>query len=305
MAGPFTAGGSGEAKSVEPTVCSLADIAAYTALALQRMYGHDVSFTRVFSRADENLIDVVYEFNDPIHGELAGRGAVVLLNAALADQTTSADRAADAHLRHHYGQITTQLKNVVLGVMSRRIVWEAERRGIPWSRDQSTQPMVQLGQGHKLRRFHGGFTGDTSFLATKLATSKRHVIDLFRDNGIPVPDQVVVTDSEAAVAAARNIGFPVVVKPNSSDMGVAVSINLRDDESVRAAFAAAHSHGPVIVEQQITGHDHRCTVLHGRLVSVTRIVVSRINLPGSSVTREARPGRPRNEPTMPRLSAKT
>ena len=53
MAGPFTAGGSGEAKSVEPTVCSLADIAAYTALALQRMYGHDVSFTRVFSRADE------------------------------------------------------------------------------------------------------------------------------------------------------------------------------------------------------------------------------------------------------------
>ncbi len=62
--------------------------------------------------------------------------------------------------------------------------------------------------------------------------------------GIPVTREAVAADAEAAVAAARKIGYPVVLKAvardlvHKSDVG-AVKLNLGDDADARAAFAAA------------------------------------------------------------------
>ena len=62
------------------------------------------------------------------------------------------------------------------------------------------------------------------------------------------------TDTDAAVAAAEEIGYPVVLKSTApwlrhrSDLG-GVRLDLTDAEAVRAAFAAIPSGDPVIVQE--------------------------------------------------------
>jgi acyl-CoA synthetase (NDP forming) len=65
---------------------------------------------------------------------------------------------------------------------------------------------------------------------------------LIRAYGIPTPAEIAVQSLDDAVKAARQIGFPVVLKGvaakllHKSDAG-AVALNLADDDAVRAAYA--------------------------------------------------------------------
>jgi acyl-CoA synthetase (NDP forming) len=67
-------------------------------------------------------------------------------------------------------------------------------------------------------------------------------LDLLADYGVPTVAHRVVSDAEAAVAAAGELGFPVVMKTaapgilHKSDVG-GVVLNLVDDEEVRVAHA--------------------------------------------------------------------
>ena len=65
---------------------------------------------------------------------------------------------------------------------------------------------------------------------------------LIRAYGIPTPTEIAVQSADDAVTAARQIGYPVVLKAvaakllHKSDAG-AVALHLADDEAVRAAYA--------------------------------------------------------------------
>jgi acyl-CoA synthetase (NDP forming) len=67
--------------------------------------------------------------------------------------------------------------------------------------------------------------------------------DLLRAYGIATPKEIAVRSADAAVRAATEIGFPVVLKAvaakllHKSDAG-AVALHLRDAEAVRAAYSA-------------------------------------------------------------------
>jgi len=69
---------------------------------------------------------------------------------------------------------------------------------------------------------------------------------LLREYGIAVPRETLARTADEAVAAARSIGFPVVLKgvcaalTHKSDAG-AVMLGLRDDDAVRRAFDTIHA----------------------------------------------------------------
>lgn len=99
---------------------------------------------------------------------------------------------------------------------------------------------------------------------------------LLRAYGLPVPDQAVVDNPGAAVAAAAELGYPLVAKLatpglHKSDVG-GVRVGIADDTELRAAIAAldeigGHS-GPDVLLQPMVGagtelivgavHDDQC-----------------------------------------------
>jgi acyl-CoA synthetase (NDP forming)/GNAT superfamily N-acetyltransferase len=80
------------------------------------------------------------------------------------------------------------------------------------------------------------------------------LIALLAAYGVPLLATRTVTDAEAAVAAAREIGHPVVLKSTApwlrhrSDLG-GVRLDLAGDEAVRVAFTAIPSGDPVVVQE--------------------------------------------------------
>ena len=80
------------------------------------------------------------------------------------------------------------------------------------------------------------------------------LIRLLAAYGVPLLGTRTVTDAEQAVAAAQEIGYPVVLKSTApwlrhrSDLG-GVRLDLIDDEAVRGAYSAIPSGDPVIVQE--------------------------------------------------------
>lgn len=80
------------------------------------------------------------------------------------------------------------------------------------------------------------------------------LIALLGAYGVPLLRTRTVTDPESAVAAAAEVGYPVVLKSTApwlrhrSDLG-GVRLDLVDADDVRAAYAAIPSGDPVIVQE--------------------------------------------------------
>src|SRR6185437_10691768 len=89
--------------------------------------------------------------------------------------------------------------------------------------------------------------------------------------GLPVPKQELVQSEDGALRAARRLGVPVVTKPFNGNHGRGISIHLMTDEEVIEGFKAAREHSrSVIVENFLSGDDHRLLVVNGELVAATR-----------------------------------
>ena len=86
---------------------------------------------------------------------------------------------------------------------------------------------MQLGQGVHQQRIRATMTSKTGALAVDIAGDKDLTTKLLGSAGLPVPKQETVRTGDGAVAAARRIGFPVVVKPLDGNHGRGVCLNLQ------------------------------------------------------------------------------
>src|SRR4030095_15126456 len=107
--------------------------------------------------------------------------------------------------------------------------------------------------------------------------------------GLPVPRADVVTTEDDAVAVARRLGFPCVVKPLDGNHGRGVHLDLRSEEAVRAAFPGALAQsrsGDVVVETYVAGNDYRCLVIGGKVAAIAERVPASVTGDGEHKVRE-------------------
>ena len=99
----------------------------------------------------------------------------------------------------------------------------------------------------------------------------------------------MVDTEDGAVAAARRIGFPCVVKPLDGNHGRGVQLDLRSDDAVRAAFPIAvreSRSGDLVVETYVSGNDYRVLVIGGKLAAVAERVPASVTGDGKHTVRE-------------------
>jgi cyanophycin synthetase len=96
-----------------------------------------------------------------------------------------------------------------------------------------------------------------------------------------------VRKEEDAMAAAQAVGFPLVVKPNSGNMGRAVSIGVRDEAELRAAVRRAQAISTeVVIEALIPAGEYRLLVVGGRFVAASHRRPAQVRGDGSATVRE-------------------
>jgi cyanophycin synthetase len=142
----------------------------------------------------------------------------------------------------------------------------ARLKGIPALVLPGTPRILLLGQGRHGRLLQSTSNDRDSAVGTLLASDKAWSNALVQRLGYPGVRHRLVHHEDEAAAAARAIGFPLVVKPVDSGKGVGVFAGIASLDECRAAIRVAlgHSRHGVLVEAQVEGDDHRLAVFGGR-----------------------------------------
>ncbi len=157
-----------------------------------------------------------------------------------------------------------------IGTSTAAVLAAAHERGIPTQRITEDANLFMLGWGAKQKRLQATTTGDTSFIAVKIASDKQLTKALLKEAGVPVPDGSVVTSVEDAQRAASRLRAPVTLKPLDGNQGKGVTVDCRDDEQVARAFEFARQHGRrIIVERFVEGRDFRVLVAGGQVAAAS------------------------------------
>ena len=249
----------------------LGHVLEHVAIELQNVAGEEVTFGKTRSTDKPGVYSVVYEYAQKEEGIAAGELAVRLLSSLLPTELQPRSSvpegwqwptARDEFIRY--------AQRRALGPSTASLVRAAEERNIPWLR-LNDQSLIQLGHGKYQQRIQATITGRTPHIAVELASDKEETNKILASLGLPVPKQELVQTEEAALRAAHRLGLPVVTKPYNGNHGRGISIHLTTDEEISAGFSAAREHSrSVIVENFITGDDHRLLVVNGELIAATR-----------------------------------
>jgi len=241
---------------------SMAHALEFAALGLQAQAGCPVTFSRTAQAVDTGIYQVVVEYTEEDVGRMAFDLAEQLCNAALNDEPFDLDSAL--------GQLRELDEDIRLGPSTGAIVSAAVARGIPYRR-LTQGSLVQFGWGSKQKRIQAAETSFTSAIAESIAQDKELTKMLLDAAGVAVPKGRPVEDEDDAWAAAREIGFPVVVKPRDGNQGKGISVNLTSEEQVRHAYRVAiEFRDDILVEKYLPGHDYRLLVIGDKLIAAAR-----------------------------------
>lgn len=237
-------------------------ILEHIVLELQTLSGSDCGFGRTRESNEKGVYKVAIEYQDESLCRAALEAGRELCLAAINDQPYDVAGTVK-RLRAIY-------ENSRLGPSTGAIVSAAVKRGIPTMR-LSEGSLIQFGWGSKQRRILASETDRTTAMAETIAQDKNLTRSLLQSIGVPVPEGRHVESAEDAWEAACEIGLPVVVKPRYGNQGRGVATNLRTQEQVLTAYAAAREESSnIIVEKHATGGDFRLLIVGDKLVAASQ-----------------------------------
>jgi D-alanine-D-alanine ligase-like ATP-grasp enzyme len=246
------------------------DLLALIAAKLQACDAEDVFAWLVDINSKHSEQRFCYSFLDE---KVAARAAPLTVdfllktNAILANgKESELARAESLNLIRLY---RGQVDSIGPSLNTLRLLIEAAGRLIPFRR-HSDRISYQLGTGSQRKLISNGYTNYTSQVATNIATHKYLAASVMRQASLPAPKHIVVRTFEEAKVAAAQIHFPLVVKPTSTDKGVAVTVGVKNEDELYSAWIQASRFGNILVEEMLSGFDHRFHVVNGKCIYVMR-----------------------------------
>jgi cyanophycin synthetase len=259
----------------------LGHILEHCSIETQCLAGTPVTYGKCRGTGTPGVYYVIYSYDEERIGLEAGEIAYELLRSLLPadlpssrlhDRTSAGEPLEPFDFVAAKERLARRAEKIALGPSTRSLVDEGVRRGIPFLR-LNDQSLVQFGWGKFQKRIQATVTSETRHIAVDIAQDKELTLKLLADAGLPTPKSILCRSEEEAVRASRRVGYPCVVKPYNLSHGRGVSLNLRDEQQVREAFAKVYEMTSyVLVEQFLTGSDHRILVINGEVVAVAERV---------------------------------
>ncbi|WP_129665792.1 acetate--CoA ligase family protein, partial [Phytoactinopolyspora endophytica] len=161
----------------------------------------------------------------------------------------------------------------------------AERRGLDVLR-LSRQTEVISRESFAVG-FHQNMSSTLTALDRQVTNDKLITKRILSEHGLPVARGEVVDSLDDALAAMRRIGPPVVVKPVHGSGGKGVTVNIHDEDELRAAADEAFSRARrILVEEMCAGIDLRIMTVAGKSVAAMLRVPANVVGDGTSSIRE-------------------
>ena len=264
----------------------LGHVLEHVILELQGMAGYEVSFGKTRSTDETGVYDMIFEYEEEFAGLAAGRLALRLMHSLLPEEVRPSEAPEDFDFDDERDEFIRKCQARSLGPSTHSLVKAAEDRGIPWIR-LNEHSLIQLGHGRYQQRLQATITSATPFISVELASEKDETNRILGDLGLPVPKQAVVYRFRRAVAAAKKVEYPVVLKPLNANHGRGVTTDIRNEEQLEKAYDKAKEHSDgVIIETFLEGLDHRLLVVGGKLIAAAKRVPAHVVGDGRSTVEE-------------------
>jgi cyanophycin synthetase len=128
-----------------------------------------------------------------------------------------------------------------------------------------------FGTGSHAKRLSSTMTPYTTAQGVVYAKNKRSTADLLKKSGLPGAEHVTVNTWEDTLAAAHELGYPVVVKPYDRDNGQGVYAGITNDQDLKAAYTEVTEIVPeFLVERHFEGTGHRFTIHNNQVITITQ-----------------------------------
>jgi cyanophycin synthetase len=136
----------------------------------------------------------------------------------------------------------------------------------------------QWGYGRKQLRARSTTMHTDGIKDTEFTMYKDMVTEFLKMCGFPTPKGRNCFTEAEALSEAHRLGFPVVVKPVAGHKGIGVTTGIKSESEVLLAFQniieISQNEGinfdGAIVQQHITGHDHRLLTVDGKFVAALK-----------------------------------
>ncbi len=233
--------------------------------------GWKFSYRDIVPCPDRNGLDLLFSYEGRQVAELTVDFAHGLLQRLIRAREGDTDNFRSA-LQHESRAFLQKVMPLCRNIDSRYLHQSAKAMGIP-AMELLHPDSIIFGQGKYQKRIWKKTMPSTSWAALHIAKNKPLTHLELRRVGLPVTDHVVVSIRETVSRTAMQLGFPLVVKPATTDMGVGISIGINDDQSLVAAFDRAKHYSPsVLLERFIEGDEFRLLVVDGKLVAAAQRV---------------------------------
>jgi len=239
----------------------LAHITEHIIIALQNMVGVEVSYGKSREILGDNYY-VIYQYEYKNTGIEAANIAVNIVNSLIGK------KIFDIDLR--LKELKEILMDEQLGVSTFNICKEAKKRGIPIQRI-GEDSIFQLGYGKYSKIIQATMGNDTSAIAVGIAQDKLLTKQILGMHCLPVASGMKVKSKVDALSSAKDIGYPVVIKPEFGNQGKGVIVNIKNEKQLSDAYEllVKDFKEDIIIEKFISGRDYRVCSVYGDIVAVS------------------------------------
>lgn len=187
--------------------------------------------------------------------------ALDIINKLLTNKNIIVDNEINA--------LKSSLYREMPGISTKAICEEARKLNIPVLKLGETG-MYQLGLGRFSKIIDATIYEDTSALGVDISCHKILTKDILKLHMLPVAKGYLVKNPIDLLSRAKEIGYPVVLKPLRGNQGNGVIINLKNQEDLlKAYYSLNESYENIIIEQYIKGKDYRVCVVDGKVVAAS------------------------------------
>lgn len=237
----------------------MAHITEHIAIELSVLAGIEVTFGKSRYAGTPGVYNVVTRFQNEAGMKLCLTHAFHLANALLKNQPYDLEGA----LR----EIREVVADTQLGPSAQAIFDAAQKLNVPCRR-LGEHSLLYLGYGKGLKKVQTAVTDQTSLIATELVQDKNSTKEFLKEFSVPVPCGGTARSEADLLEIARDLTYPLAVKPVDGHHGNDVHLNIQNLEELKQAFSRVRANASrVLVEEMITGRDYRLLVIDHKLVA--------------------------------------
>ncbi|KNF08489.1 cyanophycin synthetase CphA [Gottschalkia purinilytica] len=237
-----------------------AHVAEHLTLELQAILGYEVFFGKTRVKESPSLYNMIIEYKNENVAIECVKQSINIIDCIIRNENIDLDNILDSlnNIKERYE----------LGPSSRAIFDEAKKRGIPIRR-LGDESILELGYGKYSKLIQAALTDSTSGISIDISCNKQLTKQLLAENNIPVAYGEIANTIDEALRIAREIGYPVVLKPLDGNQGKGVVLNVSSPKELEDNFNIPIRYSnSVLVEKYIKGKDYRVLVVKDKVCAV-------------------------------------